>query len=286
MPTSGPSTPAGPWRLEPRTRPGSAPRRHHRLAEPDHLRRTDPAGVLDTLLAEPLDRSPHRLPRHPERPGDRRRGALERFHTIRRHSAARAVSTALGAASAACSVHVFTAQPGSGHAQTRLRHRTSTGRPPAGAARIVTHRRSFARALDPHPEQPTRTAVVCTSATNSTPSTTSSTSHPDAPNQHAPLPSPTTGPPRLGPSNSHETWRGPYLTGGPSPTHPSQLQRAGPPNVGTPGQGGREASRGRQHPGRRPIEPLQFVRLSRAICTNRSLIRATRRWRLINDGPS
>src|SRR5690606_38108446 len=153
------------------------------------------------------------------------------------HSAALVVSTRRGSASSAVSVQVLVAQSTSGQDQIRLRHRTSTARSPTGASRTVTHRRSLARARDPHLRQPTTVAVVWTSTTSSASLTaTSSTSKPAAPNHSAPLPSPTRGLPSLGPSSSHEIRGGPHLTGGPSPHPWSQVHRAGPVTEGLVGR--------------------------------------------------
>src|SRR5690606_4584881 len=107
------------------------------------------------------------------------------------HPATRSVSTRRGPAAPARSAHPLTSQSGSGHAQTRLCHRTRTAWDPAGVSARVTHRRSFARARTPHDQHPTVDAVVCTSTVTTAGSTaTDNTSNPGTPNHTAPqLPS-------------------------------------------------------------------------------------------------
>ncbi|WP_419926070.1 hypothetical protein [Candidatus Poriferisocius sp.] len=99
-------------------------------------------------------------------------------------STALLVSTRRGPASPDSSVHVLAPHPPSGHAQTRLFHRTPTGIPPAAAAsRKTTLRRPLDRARLPHaPQRTTRPPGDSTSTTNSPASTRSATTaNPNAP---------------------------------------------------------------------------------------------------------
>ncbi|MEX2546208.1 MAG: FkbM family methyltransferase [Chloroflexota bacterium] len=125
---------------------------------------------------------------------ERRRGPFDGRDPVTRPRLRSGDEHPTRAAKAVCSVHFLAGQSPSGQDQIRFRHRTSTGRDPAGVSRNVTHRRSFGTARVPHVEQPTTALVVSTSTTSSAvPSATRSTSNPAAPN-HSAVPSPTRSP--------------------------------------------------------------------------------------------
>jgi hypothetical protein len=95
----------------------------------------------------------------------------------RRHASARArwVSTARGAIPVIRSVQVRTWQARSRQRQRRLRHHSTTGRPPIGRSRTRTRRRPCGVARTPQPAQPTIVAVVWTTSCHSPPTSSAAT---------------------------------------------------------------------------------------------------------------
>ena len=146
------------------------------LVQPERSDAVQPRGVIQQRAAV-LGHRPH-----DGRPADPRSRATAATAwasvPTRRHASARArsVSTARGRMAAACSVQVRTPQAGSRQRQRRLRHHSTTGRPPIGRSRTRTVRRPCGVARAPQPAQPITVAVVWTASCHSPPTSSAETS--------------------------------------------------------------------------------------------------------------